>query len=254
MLVYLLAAACAVGVVLIAARLLRRGSDDDKPDGPSAGHAGSMISALFLLAFAVAIVVPWTAADSARFNTHAESRAIAEAAWSAKRLAAADAARFQAGLADYARFVRDSEWPMMADGRLSPDGWTRLEKLRRDAQALPTKDGDDEGKDARTALLDQITAITTARQQRAMDARTAPPAGLLVITALTGLMVILLPFLAGARPRGMTLLPLALMAALLGVGIWLCLDITHVFTGALAVGPDAFDGVLAELQRLSAGG
>ncbi|MGI5169533.1 hypothetical protein ACQEU3_34800 [Spirillospora sp. CA-253888] len=250
--VYLLAAACAIGVVLVAAWLVKRGTDDAAPDGPTTGHTGAMISALFLLAFAVAIVVPWTSADSARLNTYTESQAIVEAAWSAERLPEATGTTFQAGLSDYARFVRDSEWRMMADGRLSPDGWSRLERLRRAALALPAEE--DEEKDSRTAMLDHIAQISTARHQRAMDAKTTPPAGLLVITLLTGFMVILLPFLAGARPRGMALVPLVLMAGLLGVGVYLCLDIMHVFTGALAVQPDAFTNVLAEMRRISSGG
>ncbi|WP_067472788.1 bestrophin-like domain [Actinomadura hibisca] len=250
--VYLLAAACAIGVVLIAARLVKRGTEDAAPDGPTTGHTGAMISALFLLAFAVAIVVPWTSADSARLNTYAEGQAVVEAAWTAERLPTPLRAPLQDGLSDYARFVRDSEWRMMADGKLSPDGWTRLERLRRAALALPA--GEDEEKDARSAMLDQIAQISTARHQRAMDAKTTPPAGLLVITLLTGLLVILLPFLSGARPRGMALVPLALMAGLLGVGVYLCLDIMHVFTGALAVEPDAFTSVLAEMRRISSGG
>ncbi len=55
--------------------------DDPDPDGPTAAHTGAMLSALFLLAFAIAIVVPWTTADAARSNTYAESHAVSEAYW-----------------------------------------------------------------------------------------------------------------------------------------------------------------------------
>ncbi|MFC5746613.1 hypothetical protein [Actinomadura rugatobispora] len=250
--VYLLAAVCAVGVVLIAGRLVRRGRDDRAPDGPTSGHAGSMISALFLLAFAVAIVVPWAATDSARLNTYSEAQAVTEAYWSAERLPAGPRDSARAGLRDYVRFVRDEEWRQMAEGRLSPGGWTRLDAVRRQIITLRAPD-DDEYKDARNAFLEQVTAISAARHQRAMDARTTPPPGLLVITALTGLLVVAFPFLAGARPRGMTIVPLALMAGLLAIGIYLAIDISHAFTGALAVRPDAFTGALAEIDRISGG-
>ncbi|GAA2449772.1 hypothetical protein GCM10010191_79400 [Actinomadura vinacea] len=250
--VYLIAAACAVGVVLVAGRLVRRGRDDGEPDGPTVGHAGSMISAMFLLAFAVAIVVPWAATDSARLNTYTEAQAITEAYWSAERLPAASRDQARTGLLDYARFVRDEEWREMAEGRLSPGGWTRLDAVRRQVIALPVPD-DDEIKDARTTFLGQVTAISAARHQRAMDARTTPPAGLLIITVATGLLVVALPYLAGARPRGMALVPLALMAGLLAIGIYLALDITHTFTGGLGVRPDAFTGAITEIQRISGG-
>ena len=87
-----------------------------------------------------------------------------------------------------------------------------------------------------------------------MDVRATPPAGLLAITVATGIVVVLLPFLAGARPRGLTLVPLLLMAALLAAGTYLTIDISHVFKGALAVGPDAFTSLHTELQRIAGGG
>src|SRR5690349_14303301 len=92
MLVLVLAVAAAVGVVALAAFLFRRiggGTDDIVPDGPSAGHAGSMLSSLFLLVFAIAIIVPWTTADAARQNTYTESQAAVETYWTAGRLPAA---------------------------------------------------------------------------------------------------------------------------------------------------------------------
>ena len=89
MLVYILAIGAAIAVVIIAAVLFRRlGRDveDRDPSGVTAGHAGSMLSALFLLAFAIAIVVPWTSAVAARQNTYTESQAIVDAYWSSTGL------------------------------------------------------------------------------------------------------------------------------------------------------------------------
>lgn len=256
MIAYFAAAACAIGVVLVASLLVRRtraGVDDGDPDGPTSSHTSAMLSALFLLAFAIAIVVPWTTSDAARSNTYTESQAVAEAYWAATRLPPADARRVQAGLSGYTDLVRGPEWrEMRDDARLSPRGWQALDRLRRDVIAI--KAGSDESQDARNAVLDRVGEISAARRQRAMDVRTTPPAGLLVVTVLSGVVVVLLPFLAGARPRGMTLVPLSLMAAMLAAGTYLTIDISHVFTGALAVGPEAFTSLHADLQRIAEGG
>jgi Protein of unknown function (DUF4239) len=241
MLISILAAAAAVGVVITAALLFRRSgrsSDDHDPAGATATHAGAMLSALFLLVFAIAVVVPWTTADAARQNTYTESQAIVDAYWSASALPPPAGRQIQADLRDYVEYLTGPEWHLMERGRLGDEGWRRLDVLRNRVMGLPT--ATDKQKDDRTTLLEHVQEISGARSQRAMDAKTRPPMGVLYMTVLTGAVVLLFPFLAGARPRGMTIVPLGAMAALLGVGVYLTFDISHVFTGSLQVKPDAF--------------
>jgi hypothetical protein len=246
-----LAAAGVVGLAALVYRLTGRGGDDRDAGGPTAAHAGAMLSALFLLVFAIAVIVPWTTADAARQNTQAESRAVVDAYWAAEGLPSVMVGPVRTGLREYVTFVVEDEWPVMAHGRLDPMGGVRLDELRSRVTELVTEDEDQ--REARAAVLDHLSAIGAARAQRAADAAATPPSGLLTLTILTGLAVILFPFLAGARPRGLTLVPLIAMAALLGFGTYLTWDIIRVFDGPLAVGPDAFTAVLHEFARVSGG-
>jgi protein-S-isoprenylcysteine O-methyltransferase Ste14 len=251
MLVSFLAVVAAVGVVILAARLFTkwgRGSDDRGHDGTTSKHTGAMLSALFLMAFAIAVVVPWTTADAARQNTHAESAAIVGAYWSAAELPAPAGPRVQAGLRDYVRFVIGNEWDDMRHGRLDPAGSARLDALRTEVVRLRVRGG--QAEDARIAVLDQFQAISAARSQRGLDAKARPPSALLYLTVLTGLATVVFPFLVGARPRGMTMIPLGVMAALLGLGVYLTFDISHVFSGGLQVKPDAFSSAQQEFPRI----
>lgn len=251
MLVCILAVVAAVGVVVLAATLFRkfgRGADDGDPGGATAGHAGSMLSALFLLIFAIAIVVPWTTADSARENAYTESRALVEAYWAASALPAPEGREVQADLRGYTDLITGSEWRLMKKGRLSAEGTERLNALRNRVLGLPV--ADDDQKDDRTAVLEQIQALDAARGQRAQDAKARPPMGLLWMSVVTGFVVMIFPFLAGARPRGMTVVPLAVMAGMLGVGLFLAFDISHTFTGALKVKPDAYQAAQQQFQQI----
>jgi Protein of unknown function (DUF4239) len=251
MLVSFLAVVAAVGVVILAAWLFTKwghGSDDREHDGTTSKHTGAMLSALFLMAFAIAIVVPWTTADAARQNTHAESQAVVGAYWSAAELPAPVGPRVQAGMRDYVQFVIGNEWSDMKRGRLDPAGWTRLDTLRTEVINLRVQGN--QAEDARVAVLDEFQAISSARSQRALDAKTRPPSALLYLTALTGLMTVTFPFLVGARPRGMTMIPLGVMAALLGLAVYLSFDVSHVFSGGLRVKPDAFSSAQQEFQRI----
>ncbi|GAA4632356.1 hypothetical protein GCM10023196_065480 [Actinoallomurus vinaceus] len=251
MLVFTLAVVAAVGAVFAAAFLFRKsrhGAEDRGPASTTAGHAGSMLSSLFLLAFAIAIVVPWTTADSARQNTEAESQSIVDAYWAAAALPAPAGTQVQASLRDYVRFVVDHEWKLMAKGRLSQEGWARLDALR--AQVTNLRVSGTAAETARSTFLDRIRDMSSARGQRAVDAKSQPPQGLMALTVVTAILVCAFPFLAGARPRGMALIPAAAMAAMLTVGIYVAFDISHVFRGALRVKPDAFTAAQQEFPRI----
>ncbi|MBB5078566.1 bestrophin-like domain [Nonomuraea endophytica] len=254
MVAYALAVGAAVGVVALAALVFRKigkGSDDNDPGGPSVAHAGAMLSALFLLAFAIAIIVPWTKADSARQNTQTESQAAVEAYWAAAGLPDATRDAVRSGLRDYVGFVVDSEWPLMAQGAVDPVGAERVDALRTQVTGLATKS--DDVADAQDQVLAHVQDLAAARAQRVIDAGATPPNGLLLLTALSGIIVVLFPLLAGARPRGWSVLPLMALAAMLGFGIYLTWDIMRVFDGPLAVGPDAFRAALQEFARISGG-
>ncbi|WP_043620291.1 DUF4239 domain-containing protein [Nonomuraea candida] len=247
----ILAAVGAVGLTALVFRRVKRAGEDRDPNGPSAAHAGAMLSAMFLLVFAIAIIVPWTTADAARLNTHAESQAAVDAYWAASGLPGSAPEEVRRSLRDYVSFVVKEEWPLMAEGKMHPVGAERMDDLRSRVNALQPR-GDEE-EDAKASVLEQMSAISTARAQRTADAAAAPPAGLLHLTILTGALVIVFPFLAGARPRGLAMLPLVATAGLLGFGIYLSWDISRAFAGPLAVGPDAFRGALDEFARIAGG-
>ncbi|RVX40506.1 uncharacterized protein DUF4239 [Nonomuraea polychroma] len=254
MVAYTLSILAAVGVVMVTAlvfRLFRRGGADRDPGGPSAGHAGAMLSAMFLLVFAIAIIVPWTKADAARQNTHAESQATIDAYWAAEGLPDDEARQVRTALREYVIFVVRDEWPLMAQGRMDPVGAARMDELRGRVSDLEVSGEDEEA--AKGNLLQHIGMISMTRAQRGADAAAAPPDGLLFLTILTGLVVIVFPFLAGARPQGLTILPLVAMAAMLGFGTYLTWDISRAFDGPLAVGPEAFQGALQEFARVGEG-
>ena len=221
---------------------------DNAADGPIASHAGSMVSALFLLIFAIAVIVPWTVADSARQNTYTEAGALEEAAWAARGLPPADAGTTRAALRDYAQFVVATEWPAMKHRQLDPRGWQRLDELRSRLIQLDLKDQDQQT--ARDAVVSQLQTVYTARRQRGVDAQAGLPWGVLALTVVTAAFVVLFPLLAGARPRGWVWAVYALLAVSIAVGVYLVFAIDHTFSGPLAVGPKAFSTAWADLGRV----
>jgi hypothetical protein len=239
----------AVALVALSAylhRRLNRGVDDDAPDGPSSSHAGAMLSALFLLCLAIAVVVPWTTADSAKTNTIAESDAIVRTYWAAGDLPAPTAEQVQEDLRTYVRFVVDEEWPAMASGDLRARSAEMLADIRSKVAAV-TPVGP-EAAIVQETVLEEVQGLLSARRQRGADAATTPPSVILVLTLLSGLAVLLFPFAAGARPRGASLAPMVVMAVMLGVAIFLTFDIIHPFDGSLKVEPDAFRAALVEFD------
>ena len=240
----------AVALVALGAyvhRRLDRGVDDRAPDGPSASHAGAMLSALFLLCLAIAVVIPWTTADSAKSNTYAESDAIVQTYRAAGDLPAPTAEQVQADLRTYVTFIVEDEWPAMASGDLRSRSAEMLAEIRAQVAALTPVDP--EAAVVKEAVLGDLDGLFSARRQRGADAATTPPVVILLLTLLSGLAVLLFPFAAGARPRGASLAPMMVMAVMLGVAIFLTFDIIHAFDGSLKVEPDAFRAALVEFDH-----
>jgi hypothetical protein len=243
-----LAAVALVVVVDVVSSRFGRGKVDDSPDGVAGSHGGAMIKSLFLMAFAIGLIVPWTTNDSARQNTYAEAQAIVEAYWQANRLPVAEAATVHSDLRSYTNFVIHGEWPVMEKGGLSQQGWNMLDDMRGSLMSLNYSDKF--AADADTAVLNQVSNIYAARRQRAVDVDATLPDAVIVFAITTGLLVIIYPFLVGIRPRGKAIAPILLTSALVGAGLFLIVDNNHTFSGGIGVKPDAFQSALQEMQRI----
>jgi len=243
-----LAAVAAILVVLVAAFSVRKFRGGDDPGETGADHAGGMLSALFLLVLAIAIIVPWTNADSARQNTYTEARSLTDAYWSAGGLPEADKQQARDGIDAYLRYVIGPEWQTLRRGRLTDAGWQQLDSVRATLEGLDLKNKDQS--DARDDVVASLKEASSAREQRAEDAKSGLPIGVMWLTVLSGLVIVIFPFMAGVRARGRALVPLVVMAALLGVTVFLTFDIAHPFSGGLAVGPGAYTTALHQLPRI----
>lgn len=243
-----LGAAALVVFVNVVAASFGRGKTDTSPDGPSGGHGGSMIKSLFLMVFAIGLIVPWTTNDTARQNTYAEAQAIVEAYWQATRLPAAEAAIVHDDLRGYTTFVIHGEWPVLARGQLSQQGWTMLDDLRGSLMSASYANERYSGADA--AVLSQVSNVYAARRQRAVDAAATLPEAVTIFAIVTGLLVILFPFMVGMRPRGKALAPVLLSSALVGAGLYLIVDNNHTFSGGIAVRSAAFQSALTQMQDI----
>jgi hypothetical protein len=192
--------------------------------------------------------VPWSTNDTARQNTYAEAQALVEGYWQANRLPVAEATTVHDDLRGYTTFVINDEWPVLAHGDVSQQGWTMLDGLRANLMSLDYTEKN--YSDADTAVLNQVSDVYAARRQRAVDAAAGLPEAVSIFAILTGLLVVLFPFLVGVRPQGRALVPLIITAALVGAGLFLIVDNNHVFSGGIAVSPEAFRSALTEMQRI----
>ena len=131
-----LAAVALVAVVDFVITKTGRGKVDAAPDGVTGGHTVNLIRALFLMSFAIGLIVPWTTNDTARQNTYAEAQALVEAYWQSNRLPVAEATIVHDDLRSYTSFVINDEWPVLANGNVSQQGWTMLDALRGNLMSL----------------------------------------------------------------------------------------------------------------------
>jgi hypothetical protein len=180
-----------------------------------------------------------------RSDINAEASAIDHVYYNARRYGAAP--QLQAASVAYIETVIGKDWPSLhAKRELSADGWVAWREVLEAALALQPQTRRER------VLAAQIEAdiweIEKLRQARGYEADHAMPREFWLL-AIAGLVLIsLLLFVHEITPlhQGM----MALYSGYTGLALFLIYDLSHPFSGAMQIGPDAF---LASLQSIRLG-
>lgn len=121
------------GAALINSRKVRRtaSGEGEEARDDTAEYLTMMVGVLYALVLGVALVSVWEAKDDAHANISAEAGALHQTYLLADGLPPDAAQRARSAVDTYAAYVRNAEWPLMAQGKpLGARGWTLLHEVQ----------------------------------------------------------------------------------------------------------------------------
>jgi uncharacterized membrane protein len=207
-----------------------------------AGFIYAVLGIAYAVLLGLVVVAAWEQFQTARNTANREADELAELFWLGHRLPPAEGHRLQELTRSYARVVVDEEWSLMANGESSPRAWALIDEIRLTVQ------NQDPDTDAEQVLYDQglerVHDLADARRDRLVEAREGIPGILWVVLVVGAIVTVGFTYLFGMDSNTTHTLMVALLALVIGLVLFTIGSLEYPFSGAVRLGPDAFNLVL----------
>jgi hypothetical protein len=195
---------------------------------------------LFALILGLSLVAVWENRDSAEGHVQAEASSLHEAYLLADELPTATAVQIHAAVENYAHYVVEHEWPLMA-GRepLGTTGWTLLDNVRNAYSSVIPANAAQQS--VVSDALSQVSTLSDARRGRESDADKHMPDLLWIGLTLGGLLTIALTFVYGMEKRFTHIAMVMGLTALIGFLMVLIYNLDNPFRSGFGTDPGPFE-------------
>jgi hypothetical protein len=225
--------------------------------GDFLGHneVGGIIIAVAGTMYAVILgfltVVAWEHFQEARNLVVLESDADIDAWHSAVGLPEAVRNRVRTDMIDYANTMIAHEWPMMKRGRFDSNApIISMDAIDAAGGFVPANNGET---NAQAAVMQQLTAIHDARQQRiAINGAGVSWLEWLVL-AIGGLCIVCFCWLFGLRNPRTHLLMTSTVVTMIASILVLLFELQYPYRSDVGIGSDAWKGALSHLHQMQSG-
>jgi hypothetical protein len=206
----------------------------------------SVIGVTFAVLLAFVAMLAWDGFNKAKAASYAEASGVLDVYDASVGLADPDMSAMRDDIIGYLETVVRVEWPAQAEGRTVDRGAAYLEKLNGIAIGLKPSGVADGNLQA--LLLQSLTRLRDARQQRLLAAETTIPAVVWVVTLVGGGLTIAFSSFLGFSSLGMHLVMSAMLAISGVLVLILIIALSNPFRGDFRVSTLPFDRVLSQIQ------
>jgi hypothetical protein len=143
-----------------------------------AGFIYAVLGVAYAVLLGLVLIAVWEKWDAADTITADEANELAGIFWYAHALPQPEGRHVQELVRSYERVVIEKEWPLMAQGKSSPEAWDTLDELRATILGLePTTDAKQTGYDQMRyeEMLVQLHDLGNARRERLLAAEQGLP-------------------------------------------------------------------------------
>ena len=148
---------------------------------------------------------------------------------------------------DYTHFVIDVEWPKQRQGALPPEGAEYVTRLQEQLGAFDP--GTEREKIIHAEALNQYNRMMEERRMRLQSVRSGLPLTMYMVVIAGAVLNIMVSWLFVVQIFRLHVFLNMLMAALLGLLVYLIAVMDNPFRGEFAVGPDAFEYVRDRVMK-----
>jgi hypothetical protein len=148
---------------------------------------------------------------------------------------------------DYTRFVIDEEWPKQRRGLVPLEGAERISRLQQALGAFnPAAERE---KILHAEAFNQFGRLMEERRLRVQSVQSGLPATMYMVVIIGAILNIMVSWLFVVENFKLHAILNMLMAALLGLLVFLIAVMDNPFRGEFSVGPDAFESVRDQLME-----
>ncbi len=210
-----------------------------------AGFKFATVGVIYAVLLAFAVIVVWE-----KFSD-AETAVVQEAGASATIFRLIDgtdpeSVATRAAMANYLRLAIDRDWPLMAEGKKSPDVTKALDSLYSIAVQATEKQSRDRA--IYYELFKQLDVFTQARRTRLhLSTGVVPPIVWLVLYG-GAILTMSFTFFFGAKNLRAQVMMNGILAVMVFLGLVVMVSIDHPFTGPVKVGDEPLKSVLEDFH------
>ena len=214
-----------------------------------AGFIYGILGTIYAVILGFSVVVLWEQIHDAEIIADREASQLSDLHRLAQGLPAEQTRALTESLEKYCKLVIDEEWPLMDMGKSSPKAHDQLLEIWRQGRSLdPQKEGE---KIVLDKILDALVNLDDARRGRLLAARSFLPKPLWFALIAGAMITVGFSYLFGLKNAIANTVITTLLAASIGLGLFLIVALDGPFSGALSVSPEAFSAVLENWRRAS---
>lgn len=206
----------------------------------------SVIGVTFAVLLAFVAMLTWEHFNKAKAASYAEAALVLDVYNVSVGLADPEMSLMRDNIVGYIETVVGVEWPAQAEGRTIDKGMAYLAKLNGIAVGL--KPASVAGGNLQAQLLQCLTRLWDARQERVLAAETATPTIIWIVTLIGGGLTIAFGSFLGVPSLGMHLAMSATLAVSGTLVLILIIALSNPFRGDFRVSTQPFDHALAQIQ------
>ncbi|MEN3371331.1 MAG: hypothetical protein V7609_3474 [Verrucomicrobiota bacterium] len=212
-----------------------------------AGFIYGVLGTIYAVILGFSVVVLWEQFHDAEIIADREASQLSDLHRLAQGLPADQQDAFALSLEKYCKLVINEEWPLMDNGKPSPKAHDQLLEIWRKGQGLDPQTEREQiifGK-----IVDALAELDDARRGRLLAARSSLPKPLWFVLIAGAVVTIGFSFLFGLKNVIAHTVITTLLAASIGLGLFIIAALEGPFSGSLRLSPDAFTAVLESWDR-----